>query len=89
VGFGGAENSAALNALFDNANRDARMGDLYTTYLNAWKSSGARLMAHFNSCGDYSKWGRWGALEHIDQPRAAAPKFNALQSFIEQNPAGW
>jgi len=24
-----------------------------------------------------------------DQPRASAPKFDALQSFIERNPAWW
>lgn len=33
--------------------------------------------------------GRLGALEYLEQPRAAAPKYEALQTFIEQNPAWW
>jgi hypothetical protein len=89
AGHGGAENIDALNALFDAANRDPRMGALYWTYLNAWKASGATLFVHYLNCSDYSKWGRWGALEYLEQPRAAAPKFDALQTFIERNPAWW
>jgi hypothetical protein len=89
TGVGGVENNAAINALFDSANRDPRMGALYKTYLDAWKASGAKLFVAFNNCGGYSKWGRWGALEYLEQPRASSPKFNALQTFIEQNPASW
>jgi hypothetical protein len=89
VGHGGVENNAAINALFDSANRDPRMGALYKTYLDAWKASGGKLFVAFNSCMAYSKWGRWGSLEYLEQPRASSPKFNALQTFIEQNPASW
>jgi chitodextrinase len=89
VGHSGVENTSAINALFDNANRDPRMGTLYRSYLDAWKAAGGALFAHYTACDGYSKWGRWGALEHLEQPRAQAPKFDALQSFIEQNPAWW
>jgi hypothetical protein len=89
AGIAGLEDNAALNALFDAANRDARMGALYTSYLNAWKAAGAQLFVHYVSCEAYSKWGRWGALEYLEQPRAAAPKFDALQDFIERNAAWW
>jgi hypothetical protein len=89
TGVGGLENNTSLNTLFDNANRDARMGTLYQTYLDAWKAAGAQLFVHYTNCDGYSKWGRWGALEYLEQPRAAAPKFDALQSFIERNPAWW
>jgi hypothetical protein len=89
TGGGGVENNAAINALFDNANRDPRMGNMYKKYLDAWKASGARLFAVFVNCSGYSKWGRWGLLEYLEQPRANAPKFDAVQTFIEQNPAWW
>jgi chitodextrinase len=89
AGVGGLENNAALNALFDAANRDARMAGLYATYLDAWKASGAQLFVHYTHCDRYSPAGRWGSLEYLEQPRAAAPKFDALQSFIERNPAWW
>ena len=89
VGSGGVENNATINALFDSANRDPRMGALYKTYLDAWKASGAKWFVHWQNCGGYSKYGRWGALEYLEQPRASSPKFNALQTFIEQNPVSW
>ncbi len=89
VGVGSAQNNLAINALFDSANRDPRMGDVYTSYLNAWKASGAQLLFHFTSCGVYDKYGRFGALEYLEQPRADAPKLDAIQTFMEQNPQWW
>jgi hypothetical protein len=89
TGVFGLENNTALNELFDAANRDARMGQLYQAYLDAWKNSGAQLFVHFTSCGGYSKWGRWGSLEYLEQPRSAAPKYDTLQNFISANAAWW
>jgi hypothetical protein len=89
TGVGGLENNASLNTLFDAANRDARMGTLYKSYLDAWKTSGAQMFVHYTNCDGYSKWGRWGSLEYLEQPRASAPKYDALQSFIQLNPAWW
>ncbi|MEK8023832.1 MAG: hypothetical protein AAB229_08510 [Candidatus Hydrogenedentota bacterium] len=78
-----------INALFEAANRDARMGTLYTTYLNDWRTAGGRLFNHFVNCNVFNPVGRWGALEYPTQPRSAAPKFDALQKFIEFNPKWW
>jgi len=89
VGVQGGENDDGLNAKFDALNRDARMGELYTTYLEGWKSAGGEDFAHFVNCAGWSKWGRWGALEWVSQPRQDAPKYDALQSFIESNPRWW
>lgn len=89
VGMHGAENSAALNKLFDAFNRDRRVRQVYLDYLGAWKRNGGELFMHFNDVSRYKKWGRWGALEYVAQPREAAPKFDALQAFIEQNPVWW
>ena len=83
------ENNDAINTLFDAANRDARMGTLYAKYLAAWKAPGGTLFAHFVHCERQSKWGRWGALEYLEQPRQEAPKFDALQTFIETTPKWW
>jgi hypothetical protein len=80
VGFFGAENNAALTALFTSANRDNRMGDAYTTYLNQWQSNGGELFTHFNNASTYSKFGSWGAVERLDQQNT--PKQNALIGFI-------
>ena len=89
AGHGGVENNDTINALFDDANRDPRIGALYATYLDSWRTGGGELLVHFTSCSGYSKWGRWGALEYLTQPRAEAPKFDALQTFIESHTPWW
>lgn len=83
AGVGAALDDAALNALFDAANRDSRMGALYTRYLNDWAEAGGGLLMHFTHVSAMRKFGRWGALEYMLQPRAQAPKYDALQRFIE------
>lgn len=89
VGIMGAENNSSLNSLFDDFNRDARIKQLYVDYMNGWKERGGELFVHFTDVGRYDKWGRWGALEYVGQPREAAPKFDALQTFIETNSVWW
>ncbi len=89
VGVYGLENDPAMNALFDAANRDARMGALYTDYLDGWRSNSGQLFCHYVNVRSYSKWGRWGALERQDQSYASSPKYQALMSFIDDNPCWW
>jgi hypothetical protein len=89
VGVAGAENDAALNTLFDNFNRDPRIKQLYLDYLATWKNARGELFVHFNDVSRYTRWGRWGALEYVAQPRGESPKFDALMRFIELNPVWW
>jgi hypothetical protein len=89
VGFRGAENDKALTALFHAFNRDPRIKQMYLDYLDNWKRAGGELFVHYTDVGRWDKFGSWGALEYVSQPREAAPKFDALQSFIEQNPVWW
>jgi hypothetical protein len=76
VGVGAPAENFQLNTLFDAANRDARMGALYKSYLNTWIAEGGGLFMHFSDTGSYSRFGRWGALELPDQ--SGSPKYNAL-----------
>jgi hypothetical protein len=89
VGTGPNVDSDRLNALFDAANRDPRIKDLYADYLRAWRKSGGHLFVHFTSCNVSNKWGRWGAREWMEQPRSAAPKFDAIVEYGEANPKWW
>jgi hypothetical protein len=85
VGFFGAENNTGLTSLLIAANRDPRMGAAYTKYLeDSWEAAGGELFVHFNSCGRYSKFGSWGAVERLDQP--STPKQNALVAFAGEGP---
>lgn len=78
-GVGAPANNSAINTLMDAANRDSRMGTLYTAYLQEWASAGGGLFMHFADVGGYSKFGRWGALELVTQTSSA--KFDALRTF--------
>jgi hypothetical protein len=89
VGIGPYMDDPEVNRLFDSANRAPRMKKLYLTYLEQWRRSGGRLFVHFQNCQAYSRFGRYGSIETLDQPRSAAPKFDALQEFIEKNPRWW
>jgi hypothetical protein len=89
VGTGGVENDATINKLFDAANQHQQMGVIYGKYLTGWKQAGGKLFVHFVNCAQPSKWGRWGALEYLEQKRADAPKFDALQTFIDKTPSWW
>ncbi|MGB1310854.1 MAG: hypothetical protein ACPG47_06560 [Leucothrix sp.] len=71
------------NPLLYAANRDPRMGKLYTEYLNAWNKAGGKTFVHFSAPRIYSWYGSWGAKEYITQPRNQAPKYDALLRFIE------
>lgn len=77
-------------ALVTSAERDARMGSAYTTYLNYWAATVGATSANinnlYNDVGQISKYGAWGALEDVTQtfsPLNSAPaKFQAIQNFI-------
>jgi hypothetical protein len=79
VGVSGAENNSTLTTMFTAANRDARMGSIYTSYLQGWEARGGGLFMHFNDIGTYSRYGSWGALENVEQ--TSSPKYDALWTY--------
>jgi len=87
VGVNGVENNSVITQLFRNANRDRRMGDVYTRHLSDWSEAGGQLFAVFEAVGPYSKWGSWGVKEYQNQSNS--PKYNAVQQFISDNPCWW
>ena len=83
VGIGGSENVEALTKVLAAANRHARMGAIYTRYLDAWRDESGGLCAIFSSVGAWSKWGSWGLLEYGDDD---TPKFRAVNEWNLANP---
>ncbi|MBD2035785.1 hypothetical protein H6F76_12220 [Leptolyngbya sp. FACHB-321] len=82
--FGGYE--PQITKLYTNVNRNPRMGDLYTEYLNNWKASGGGLFSHYNDIAPPNKYGVWGVLEYLGQDPKTAPKYQALIRYIDANP---
>ncbi|MDQ3812834.1 MAG: hypothetical protein M3347_02655, partial [Armatimonadota bacterium] len=83
VATGPYQDDPVLNALYDAANRSPRMGLIYSRYLQDWTEEGGQLLVHLTNCSVYNKWGRFGSLEYLAQSRWEAPKYDALQRFIE------
>jgi len=75
-----------ITKLYSDVNRNPRMGDLYTEYLNNWKAAGGGLFNHYSDIGTPIKFGMWGALEYIGQDLKTAPKYQALRRYINANP---
>lgn len=67
------------------ANRNPRMKQVYLQYLNDWFAQGGGMFMHYSSCGLGGQYGSWGAKEWYNQPRAQAPKYDALLTFIEDS----
>ncbi len=89
VGIGPVQNDDTINALFDAINRDPRMGELYTLYLEGWRDNGGHVFVQYTDVYRFTRYGRWGSLEYLDQPRSDAPKYDALMTFIDNNPKWW
>ncbi len=83
VGSQGVQNNDKLTNFFINLNRRPEMYNLYTQLLNDWQKAGGNLFMHFSDIGKPSKWGSWGALEHVNQD--SSPKYKALMDFISKN----
>jgi len=83
VALGNMQGDPWLNGLYDAANRDARMGPLYARMLQDWSGvAGGAVYMHFTNCSRWDQYGRFGALEWLEQPRSQAPKYDALLTWM-------
>lgn len=86
----GCDTYYPIQNLFITANRDARMGLMYTDYLNRWRELGGTLFMHYLSHQlPHGQYGAWGAQEYAGQPAEEAPKYRAMRDFISDNPCWW
>ncbi|MFW5439232.1 MAG: hypothetical protein ACKE5M_00915 [Methylophilaceae bacterium] len=81
VAYGESADNNKLTQLFNKANGDARMGDVYTQSLAMWQQVGGDLICSFDSVGGWSKWGSWGLLQHHDD--APTAKFKAVMDWAK------
>lgn len=72
-----------IDNLFANANRDPRMGQFYTEYLQAWSEAGGDLFMNFIDISTPGRHGSWGALEYVEQ--TTSPKYDALLAYLSGN----
>ena len=84
--LGEANRNKKLVDLLNQANRDPRMGGLYTAYLDHWTQIGGGLFCLFNDAGRYTNSGAWGLLEFWGQGAASSPKYAAVLKWAESLP---
>lgn len=65
------------------AQRDPRMGALYTTYLTRWRDEIGDQLTLFCDIAPINKYGAWGLQEYSGQ-LTDAPKYKAVNTFIVQ-----
>jgi hypothetical protein len=92
-GFPTYQTGSAMVNTFIAANRDPRMGTVYTNFLNQWKANGGDLVVMYADISTPSQYGEWGALESVMDTvyplTAAPPKWQAIQNYISANPCWW
>ncbi|PSO84242.1 MAG: cellulose-binding protein [Cyanobacteria bacterium QH_9_48_43] len=84
AGEGGVQNNKKITDFLIELHRQPEFYNLYKDMLDTWEDSeGARtLFMNFVDIGKPSKWGSWGALEHVDQE--SSPRYDALIDFINK-----
>lgn len=87
VGYGGVESNETITNLFNAANRDARMKNMYVKYFDLLKENNIQMHGLFSTTSLYNKWGSWGLKEFITQ--SDAPKFDAVLDFKSLHPVNW
>ena len=85
LALGALAKDEALVQRIIEANRSARMGELYRKAHRVWRESGGELVVYYSSCQAATQYGAWGALEYQDQPASEAPKWSALQAIARQD----
>jgi hypothetical protein len=73
--------------IYDLANDDPRMGELYTTYLDLWRADQGQMFTLFSLISGQSVYGRWGILKQQDD--LTYPKYAASVSWISNNTVWW
>lgn len=69
--LGYEEYNESLAEFFIKVNHDPRMAELYEQVYQGWqKIPGARLLNHFVEVSNHTRWGSWGALQHLEDSSA-------------------
>jgi len=85
VGVRGQENNAAINVLFDKANRTPRISEAYFQLAKNWQiKTGGSPLCFFNLVEAPSKYGRWGMYTSLKD--TTSNKARGIRSFVKAEP---
>ncbi|MGB1252028.1 MAG: cellulose-binding protein [Candidatus Promineifilaceae bacterium] len=84
---GPVQNQPRILAMFEQANEDPRMGEIYSRYLEAWHDLGGTMFVHYVNTGNWGTWGTWGAQKYYNDPDSV--KYPALMSYADTCTCTW
>lgn len=67
-------------------NKAQRMYDTYFEYMNMLNTNGLTVWNHFDYMRKDGSLGQWGSKWYIGQPAEEAPKWRALNDWVNENP---
>lgn len=75
-----------LQGIFHAAQRDPRMKQRYITLLQAWDDAtgGNNPFVLYTIAQGFHDYGTFGLLEHLNQARSDAPKWDGYMTYVEQ-----
>jgi len=81
---GGATEDDGITLLMIEANRRSTFGELYEIHINQAFERGLRANVGFVDVGLWGKFGQWGHLEYLGQPKEEAIKYQALLRTFDE-----
>jgi hypothetical protein len=81
VGSGSWGTDPTLNQLFDDANRAARMRQVYLSFHQGWHEDGGGFFCVFSHIDPPNQYGRWGILESMIDDPATVSKYMGVCDY--------
>ena len=85
IAYEAGQHIVTLDVVFaQQIQRDPRMEGIYKKYIEGWQSQIGDLLVMYSHIGPISKYGSWGLREYAGQPASDAPKWRAVQSYLQK-----
>lgn len=73
-----------LTTFINQLNRMPGFEEIYRIQLNIARSKGLESQGAFVDVGRWGKFGQWGHLEYLGQPKEESPKWRTLQAWTDE-----
>jgi len=72
-----------ITLLMNEANRRQELGHLYTIHINQGFERGLRANVGFTDVSQWGKYGQWGHVEYLGQPKEEAVKYQVMLNTFD------
>ena len=86
VGIGDDVEDQELTDYFIHLNNSSQLAELYNDLFRTWHKYGGTLFNAFLDVSSHSKWGSWGALQHLGDN---TPRWKVLMNYNQLHNPSW